>query len=258
MEKTEVYIQKEVDLKSPVLIEGLPGLGLVGKLAADHMIKEIKAEKFAELYSPEFPPQVVIQPDGTVRMMKDEFYFWKAEEKSQKDLLIIVGDHQGINPQSHYELAGKVLDLAGNYGTKTIFTLGGYGVGRLSKEPKVFGAVSHKPLIREFRKHGVVFERVGGSIIGAAGLLLGLGALRGMRGICLMGETHGNYVDPRAAKSILTVLAKALSLKIDLSELDKRAKETEEMIERLETVQKTQQQQMPPVGPQAETFPYIR
>lgn len=257
MEKTEVYVQKEVDLKNPVLIEGLPGLGLVGKLAADHMIKEIKAEKFAELYSPEFPPQVVIQQDGSIRMMKDEFYFWHAEEKGQKDLLVIVGDHQGINPQSHFALSGKILDLAGNYGTRLVYTLGGYGVGRLSKEPKVFGAVTDKSLIREHRKHGVIFERVGGSIVGAAGLLLGLGALRGMRGICLMGETHGNYVDPRAAKSVLMVLMKALHLKIDLSDLEKRAKETEEMIERLETIQKTQQQQMP-AGAQPETFPYIR
>ncbi|MFH0986426.1 MAG: PAC2 family protein, partial [Candidatus Micrarchaeota archaeon] len=47
MEKAEIYVKQEVDLHEPVLIEGLPGLGLVGKLAAEHLVSELKAKKFA-------------------------------------------------------------------------------------------------------------------------------------------------------------------------------------------------------------------
>jgi hypothetical protein len=260
MEKAEIYIKKEIKLKNPVLIEGLPGLGWVGKLSAEHLIKEIGASKFGEIYSPDFPPQVTINPDSTVRMMKNELYAYKAEKKGQRDLIVLVGDHQGMTLQSHYSLVGTVLDTAEEYGVKTIYTLGGYGVGRLSKEPKVFGAVTHKDMIKEFKKHGVVFDRVGGSIVGAAGLFLGLGMLRDIRGICLMGETHGNYIDPRAARSVLEVVCKALNLKIRFEDLEKRAKETEEMISRLEQVQGAQQQPMPQIEGAKDEGPlsYIR
>jgi len=260
MDKCEVHIQKDVGLESPVLIEGLPGLGWVGRLAAEHLMKELKAKKFGELYSPDFPPQVVIGPDSTVRLMKDEFYYWKAEEPGQKDMIILIGDHQGLTFQSHYSVVGAVLDAVEDYKTKMIYTLGGYGVGKLSKEPRVFGAVTGRQLVREFKEYGVVFDKVGGAIVGAAGLLLGLGHLRGMQGICLMGETHGNYIDPKAAKKVLGVLCKALKLDIKLEDLEKKAKETEAIISRFEQVQRSQQQPLPVMEGAKEEGPlsYIR
>jgi len=245
MNSTEVVIDKEVRLDAPVLIEGLPGLGLVGKLAADHMIKELKAVKFATMYSPHFPPQVLIQDDGTVRMMQNEFYYWQAEKKTQKDLLFIVGDHQGSTPPSHYEITGKILDIAEMYGTKTIYTLGGYATGHLPRTPKVFGAVTGKKHEKMLREAGVSFEKTGGGIVGAAGLLLGMGQLRGIDGVCLMGETHGQIIDARSAKAVLEVMDKLFDTKIDTSHLEKRAKETEKMIEK---VQKAEQQERPPVS----------
>jgi proteasome assembly chaperone (PAC2) family protein len=51
---------KEVNLRDPILIEGLPGIGHVGKLVADHLVKELKAEKVVEIYSHHFPPQVMV------------------------------------------------------------------------------------------------------------------------------------------------------------------------------------------------------
>ena len=48
MIETTVVEYKEVTAESPVMIVGLPGIGLVGKLVADHMIIELKAEKRSE------------------------------------------------------------------------------------------------------------------------------------------------------------------------------------------------------------------
>jgi len=258
MRENEVHIRKEISLKSPILIEGLPGIGLVGKLAADTLIKGLKAEKFADLYSPDFPPQVLIQEDSTVRLLRNEFYYWKAEHKDQNDLIILVGDVQGTTPQSFFSLSGTIIDFAETYKTKTIITLGGLATGKMSKAPKVFGAVTHKSLVREFKKAGVVFEqRPGPGIVGAAGLLLGLGELKGIKGICLMGETQGNYVDPKSAKAVLEVLKTYLHLNVKIDDLDKKAQETEEMIARFEQIQKAQQQPMPPF-PKDESSTYIR
>jgi len=48
MDDVEVRILEKPKLRDTILIEGLPGIGLVGKLAADHMLDELKAKKFAE------------------------------------------------------------------------------------------------------------------------------------------------------------------------------------------------------------------
>ena len=44
------YIEKP-ELKNVTFIEGLPGIGNVGKLAAEHLIDEVGAKKFMEIYS---------------------------------------------------------------------------------------------------------------------------------------------------------------------------------------------------------------
>ena len=41
----EINILEEIELDNPIFIEALPGLGHVGKLAADHMIDELNALK---------------------------------------------------------------------------------------------------------------------------------------------------------------------------------------------------------------------
>jgi uncharacterized protein (TIGR00162 family) len=249
VKETEVIIEKEVRLDKPVLIEGLPGLGLVGKLAADHLVQELKAERFAKMFSPHFPPQVVIQPDGTVRMMMNEFFSWTAEGKDQRDLIFIVGDHQGTSPESHYEICGKVLDVAEMYNTELVYTLGGFGTGHLPRKPGVFGAVNDKSLIKPLKDAGVSFDKAGGGIVGAAGLLLGQGKLRGVKAACLMGETHGQIIDARSAKSVLEVLNKLLRLDVKLDQLEKRAKETEKTLERMRKAEQGQAPAAPPEGP---------
>ncbi len=243
MIETTVKFVKKPKLKRPVLIEGLPGLGLVGKIAVDHMIKELNAKKFADLYSPHFPPQVVIRNDGLVDMMKDEFYYWKGKGK---DIIFIAGDHQANNPFAHYEVADVILDVAKKYKVKTVYTLGGYGVGYLSKKPKVFAAVTNPKLIPKLKKAGATFDKTG-AIVGAAGLLVGLGSLKGMDGVCLMGETHGQIIDARAAKAVLEVLGNLVGVRVDTSELETRAKEIEKIVER--SVKKVETPEPTPEAP---------
>jgi hypothetical protein len=58
-----VLSEKLGKLNNPVLIEGLPGIGFVGKLAAEHMVQELGAKKVATLYSHHFPHQILINKD---------------------------------------------------------------------------------------------------------------------------------------------------------------------------------------------------
>jgi len=249
--ETRIVFLKKPRLNKPVLIEGLPGLGLVGRIAAEHMIKELKAVKFAELYSPDFPPQFDIQKDGTGKMRKLEFYYYKAKNKQQKDAIILIGDDQGLTVQSQYAISDLIIKVfKEKMKISFVFTLGGYGLNHLAKNPKVFGAVNDKKLIKKFEKQGVLFGKVGGAIVGAAGLMIGIAGLHKIPGICLMGETHGNFIDPKASKNVLKIVLKNLGVEINLKGLDKKAKETEQMIAKLQDIQKQQQaQQNPQVKP---------
>ncbi|MCK5261602.1 MAG: PAC2 family protein, partial [Thermoplasmatales archaeon] len=73
----------------------------------------------------------------------------------------------------------------------------------------------------------------GGGIIGASGLLLGLGKLRGFEGACFMGETPGYLVDPKSAKAVLKIVTKITNVDIDLSRLEEKAKEIEQIAKQL-------------------------
>ena len=234
--ETEIVYSKKPRLKKPVLIEGLPGMGLVGKLAVDHMVTEFKAKEFAVMYSPYFPPQVVIRKDGTVCMMKNTFYYVTGKP----NLILLAGDHQGASGSSHYHVCQQCVDLLSKYDCSAIYTLGGLATGKLAKEPRVFGAVNDKALLPALKKAGVSFERTGIAIVGAAGLLIGMSAQKGIPGACLMGETHGQIVDARSSKTLLETLSKLLNVKINTESLDEKAKETEKMIRKAKHEQEKQ------------------
>ena len=46
---TKITELEKPKLKDPVFIEGLPGVGNVGRIAAGYLVEELKAKKFAEL-----------------------------------------------------------------------------------------------------------------------------------------------------------------------------------------------------------------
>ena len=236
---TVKYVAKKPKLKNPILIEGLPGIGNVGKLAVEHLIEKMNAKKFAELYSKDFPPQVFINTDGTVKLVNNEFYYWRSKKKNQRDLVLLTGDYQGLSAQGQYELVEKILDVMKDLGVKEMFTLGGYGLGHEIKEPKVLFATTEKTLVKKIEKYGAVFKQnePGGGIIGASGLLLGLGKLRGFKGVCFMGETPGYLVDPASAKAVLKILIKITNIDVDLSRLEKKAKEIENIAKQLQEME---------------------
>jgi proteasome assembly chaperone (PAC2) family protein len=73
-----------------------------------------------------------------------------------------------------------------------------------------------------------------GSITGMNGLIIGIAKMRGIRGTCLLGETSGYVVDAKASKAILETLVKIIDIKVDMTNLDKRAKDTEMLIQTIE------------------------
>jgi len=241
MKETLVFRIKDVDLTDPIMVEGLPGVGHVGKLVADHMVEELHAEKIIEIYSPNFPPQVMVKEDGTIKQVKNEIYARRGEN-GEPDLLIIIGDYQSATNEGHYELTSIFLDIAESYKVRRIYALGGYGTGQFVDKSSVMGAATSVELVEEMKTQGVLFQEnePGGGIIGVSGLLLGLGALRGLDVICLMGVTSGYLVDPKAASEVLRVLSGILGIEVGMHALEERAKEMEKIIGKLQEMERAQ------------------
>ena len=240
MKDVEIDITERPTLNDPVFIEGLPGVGNVGKLAADHLIEELGATKFATVTSKFFPPQVLVLGDGTVRLVNNELFYWKATEPGQRDLILLIGDYQGLTADGQYVLVDAVLDLLSSFGCKTLYTLGGYGTGKMLEKPRVLGAATDRELVKTLKEKNVVFRKnePGGGIVGASGLFLGLGMRRGMQGVCLMGETSGYLVDPKSAQSVLEILSDILSVKIDFSDLESRAEQMDKLAQQLRDLER--------------------
>jgi uncharacterized protein (TIGR00162 family) len=254
MEEIVINYSEKPTLDKPIVIEGLPGVGNIGKLAAEHLIDEIDAVRFAEIYSKHFPPQVLVNEDGIVRLVNNEIYYKKKEKEGQDDLVIIVGDYQGLTPEGQYELADRMLKIANEYGSRRIYTLGGYSVGKLVDKPKVFGAATNAALVEEMKSYGTTFSKTdpSGGIIGASGLFLGMGKFYGIEAACLMGETSGYFVDPKSAEAVLRVLTKALKISIDFSELEVKAKQIDQITNKIRELEEA-----PPQRPKREDLGYI-
>lgn len=240
MDEVLVRMLKEPKLRTPVFVEGLPGVGNVGKLAAEHLIDELKATKFAQVHSKDFPPQVFVLPDGTVKLVDNALYYWKAKKTAQQDIILLTGDYQGLSSQGQYEIVDRILDLLHKYGVRELFTLGGYGLGRMVAKPAVLGAATSLELVKRMKKLGVQFreDEPGGGIVGASGLFLGLGKLRRMDGACLMGETSGYLVDPKSAQAVLEVLCRALNVEIRFDSLENKAREMDRVAQQLRDLER--------------------
>ena len=223
-------------LDDPVLIEGLPGVGHIGKLAAEHLLEEFNGELVRRVYSTEFPPQVNVDDEGTAELTCAEFH---AVETPGSDVLVLTGDHQAGTNAGHYTLTSTFLDVAEEFGVERAFALGGVPTGELVEEYTVLGAVSDPGLKDDLTDAGVEFrpDEPAGGIVGVSGLVLGLGGRRGMEAACLMGETSGYLVDPKSARAVLEIIESLLEFEVDYGSLEERAEEMEEVIGKIQEMQ---------------------
>lgn len=235
MKKTIIIEKEQIEPRNPVLIEGLPGLGMVGRIAVKYLIKQLGARKFAELYSPHFAYFVLVNKEGTTTLLKNEFYYWKNEHE-ESDLILLTGDSQAQTIEGQYEVAETILEYAKKKNVKMIITVGGYRRDVVGT-PQVFASATDPEILKRALEAGSLSSPPGSPIVGAAGLLVGLAKFKGMSGICLLSETPGYMPDPRAAKSALTVIARILNLRLDLTDLDKEIEKIariEEELRRME------------------------
>jgi uncharacterized protein len=201
--------------KKAVIINGLPDVGLVGLLAASHIISSLKLEEVGSLESEQLPPMIVLHgglPKSPVRIF------------ANNSLMVLISE-TAIPVSLLRPLANDLVWWAQSSNARLMLSLGGMAVANRQDidMPKVFAAISEKGLESKLNGAAEILEE--GYIVGAYGLLLRKCAEASIPAIALLTQAYYNYPDPEAAAAALTAVNKILGLNIDVSELLKRGEE---------------------------------
>jgi uncharacterized protein len=198
-----------------VIINGLPDVGLVGLLAASHIISFLKLREVGAIESDLLPPVIVLHggvPKAPMRIF------------AGNGLVVIISET--VIPSSVTRpLANTLVEWAGRNASRLMLSLGGMAVANRQDidVPRVFAALSSKSVESQLNGAAEVLEE--GYIVGAYGLLLRNCAQASIPAITLLTQSYYNYPDPEAAAAALTAVNKILSLKVDASDLMKRGEE---------------------------------
>jgi uncharacterized protein len=208
-------------LENPIFVQGLPGFGNVGRIAAHLLIKFFDAKPYAELYSPTFPDYVAISTKGIAHLPRYEFFYAPMEKNN---LVIMTGEIQPSfdDVVAHYSVCESVIDFVESIGCRFIITMGGVPI--TEDKTQVYIAATNPRLATEFMEKGAVIYSKG-RIVGGTGLTLALAKERKIDGVSLLGTTMGFKADKGAGFSVFKFLMKSLGKEIKEGSVENNAPE---------------------------------
>ncbi len=226
----EIELQKRP--RSPILIEGFPGFGLVGTITTEFLIDHLKAKKIGRIYSDQISPMVAVHDEKVVDPL-GIFY-------DQKSNIMILHALIGVNGLE-WKIAEALDKLCKDLKVSEIISIEGIGSPGVPGE----GAVKsfYYSQNKKWASSGALPLKEG-IVMGVTGALLL--NIKDIQLSCIFAETHSNLPDSRAAAKIIEVLDSYLGLKIDYKPLLKKAEEFEQkvkgLIEKSKTSEKLKEQ----------------
>lgn len=207
-----------ISLKNPVVIEGFPGLGLVGTISASYLVEKLKMDLVGYITSDQFPPLAAVHnytPQYPARIYA-----------SRKHNLIVLISEFIVPLPAIYDLTDAIWDFAKAKKASKIISLG--GIALKNDDGKVFAITSNSKLVADLERHHLVSLIKEGATTGVTGLLLVRGNIENYPIISFLAPAHGNYMDPKAAAVVLEVLKSYLNLEFNTTELEKESALIEE------------------------------
>ncbi len=224
------------EIERPILIEGYPGVGLVGHIAANFLAKELGMEMIGYVESPFIPPMALIlegKPNPPLR-----FY-------GKGNIIVAVADIY-VAPTLVNEIVRELTAYLKERNAEKVISLGGIGIGFFKEQMDVWGVGAREELNRELEEKGVKLLQYG-SIMGMSGRLLLEASRSNLDAYVLLGETFGDRPDPKAAANVIEALKKLVPLEVSTEPLLQEAQAIEEQLrrmhEQMEQARKKAQQQ---------------
>ncbi len=221
-----VQIQADhLKLDDPVLVEGLPGAGLVGKIAVDHLVETLDMEYYGSFHCEGLPRVAVYEGESSkvrppVRLYADE----------TTDLLALQSDVP-VSPTQARDFASCVSGWIDSNGVFPLYLSG------LPEEkqgtPELYGIATGEaePVLDDA---GIVPPRGGGMVTGPTGALLHRATETDIDSVGLIVQTDAQFPDPEAARVILEHgIGPIADVDTDTSRLVDRADEIQDAREQL-------------------------
>jgi len=194
-----------IDLSEPTLVEGLPGVGLVGKIATDHLIDAFEMDHYASVYC-EGIPSVGVYHAGERAVRAPVRVYADAE----RNLLALQSDVP-VSAESAGDFASCVIGWLDAEDVTPVF-LSGRPAER--DESEILGEANGAPPVNGVATGdgGELLDDIdvdppteSGAVSGPTGALLHHAAREGLTAVGLIVESDPNFPDPGAARTLLEV-----------------------------------------------------
>lgn len=185
-----------IELDSPTLVEGLPGVGLVGKIAADHLVETLGMDYYGACHCDGLPETAVYHEGEAgyqppVRLYADD----------DRDLLVLQSDVP-VSPEAAPEFAGCLTGWLAERDATALY-LSGLPTDDKGGVPSLYGMAT--PGVQDLlAEHDVDPPSEDGMVSGPTGALLHHAAREGVDAIGLVVQASPNFPDPEAARVLLT------------------------------------------------------
>jgi hypothetical protein len=227
----EIKIDLDKELRDPIFIAGLPGMGLTGKQSVDYLINKLNAEKISVVRTPFLGVPAISIHNGLVEDIPEEIYSFFYADLNGRDILLFTSQSQPATPEWQHMVAMKAIEKIKEFDVGIIYTLAATPIPHFKEEVDVYGVATTRDLVEMLRLNGVKPLSGEGAISGINGLLLGYGKKAGIDGICLLGETYlVSGMDRIAPLAVLRALSRILKVDIDLSRMEKEAEEFKDQV----------------------------
>ncbi|MDL5361596.1 proteasome assembly chaperone family protein [Halalkalicoccus sp. NIPERK01] len=235
---------ESVPLDRPFLVEGLPGVGLVGKIATDHLIEEFSMTHYASVHCDGLPQIGVYHEDddelkAPVRLYADP----------DRDLLALQSEVP-ISGAGAPEFAACVSGWLAEHEVTPVYLSG--RPAEKEGTPEVYG-VATGDAINHLDRAGIVPPRETGVISGPTGALLNQATESGLASVGLIVESDPNFPDPEAARALLqNGIAPIVDVEVDVDRLVEQAErirdQREQLAQRMQQAGDEESTQARPVG----------
>ncbi len=228
---TEVHETAKINLLEPLMLTAFSGPGLVGTIALNHIIDELKLTEVAYIHSHHIPPATVFV-DG---ILHHPFRIFGG----LAGRIVAATCQLPVYEHGLYPLASTVIEWAQNKSVREIVVLDGIPSDTLPEKRDVAFA-SEAEESKKLQQKGLA-PIARGIIGGMAGAILNECLVRGMVGIALFTPAPTYIPDPGGADALIKALNELYGLNVDTRKLLAEEMELKKKLQELSEAYRKQQ-----------------
>lgn len=208
--------------KGVTIIEGFPGIGLIGTITTEFLMEHLKTEQIGSVFIDDVPAIIAVHGKKVVEPISIHY---------NKKYNIVIIHAIGLGHGLGWDLANIVQDMSRQLEAKEIVSVEGVGSAQPTENSNIFFFSSDE-------KKGKALEKIAkplqeGIIVGVTGALLAGAKESKVPITAFFGETYSNLPDSKAAAAIIRVLDDYLGLDVDPKPLIKQADEFERKLRKI-------------------------